>query len=202
MRVVPAEKTYCKHFLLPGILWPFRHPDPSLPLACYLSNFSLNPLTHSWCSCVSRRACTSPLHLPLCVSNRSWRPVSDRLTGVHHSLAQKNRQHDGCALCWHLQPEPQYCFKSRTVCSRVCACVLKLTNCRLPHVSSSHHSVWWSLTNTVSAYTPALYYYISVPQKTGCSGHVSTPVLEYFCFPSEVEATFLSLRKNSSVTLS
>lgn len=102
---------------------------------------SLLTLTHSWCLCVSPWACTSPPCLSFCGWNISWGPVSNRLTGFHHSLAQKNRQHDGCASRWHLQPEPQYCFKSLPVSHLCFLCVQWLTNCKTLHVSLTHHSV-------------------------------------------------------------
>lgn len=57
--------------------------------------------------------------------------VSDRLTAVHHSLAQKNQQHDGCAPPWHLQPEPQAWFKSTPLSLFCSVCVWWLTNSTL-----------------------------------------------------------------------
>lgn len=96
--------------------------------------------------------------------------MSDRLTGVHHSLAQKNQQHDGCTLLWHLQPEPQSWLKSTPlratsapymwVCVCVCVCaVTDIQDCRALHVSSTHHSVWWNKVNQhgVGPYTSSSF---------------------------------------------
>lgn len=147
----------------------FDTPAPPL-----LDPRSLNTLTHLWCLCVSRRACTSPPCLSLSGWNRSWGLVSDRLTGVHHSLAQKNQQHDGCAPSWHLQPEPQSWFISVPLshlcflCVRACLCgdwraVLQGLAC----VFNPSLSMMTQSQPTCCRSTPALlsqYYFIPVQE--------------------------------------
>lgn len=119
-----------------------------------LSSAHAPPFWHI-CPCISRWICTSPPCLPLSGWNTSWGLMSDRLTGVHHSVDQKNQQHDGCAPRWHLQPKPQSWFNSTPLsrlcswCERacVCVCVCRVTDIqyrRVLHVSSTHHSVWWT----------------------------------------------------------
>lgn len=148
LKDVPLLTVKCKeHLNTPyeqsrHTLWQPGSAPPSLLTLWHICDARVSP----------QRACTSPPCLSLSGWNRSWGPAFDRLTGVHHSLGQKNQQHDGCVPRWHLQPEPQSWFKSTPLshlCS-LCVCVCVVTDilyCRVLHVSSTHHSVWWNKVN-------------------------------------------------------